>query len=63
MPFARLRSCTSLSSSNQLSLSLTSATAVPPLLWEPRRMTDGAGDESVRDFFVSYTQADRAWAE
>lgn len=26
-------------------------------------MTDGAGDGDAGDFFVSYTQADRAWAE
>jgi TIR domain len=26
-------------------------------------VTDGVGDESACDFFVSYTQVDQAWAE
>jgi tetratricopeptide (TPR) repeat protein len=32
-------------------------------VWESRRVTLSDGDRSAWDFFVSYTQADRAWAE
>ena len=32
-------------------------------VWECGRVTDGAGDGAAWDFFVSYAQADRAWAE
>ena len=31
--------------------------------WECGRVTEGAGEGPGWDFFVSYTQADRAWAE
>jgi TIR domain/Tetratricopeptide repeat len=34
-------------------------------LWEPRSVTESAGDATARgwDFFISYTQVDQAWAE
>jgi hypothetical protein len=34
-----------------------------PLLWHPLFMTDGDPGMTEWDFFVSYQQADRAWAE
>jgi hypothetical protein len=34
-----------------------------PPVWESGRVAGGARDESGWDFFVSYTQVDRAWAE
>jgi tetratricopeptide (TPR) repeat protein len=33
------------------------------LLWESGRVTHSGGDEPAWDFFVSYAQVDRAWAE
>jgi tetratricopeptide (TPR) repeat protein len=33
------------------------------LVWESGRVSDSAGDGAAWDFFVSYTEADRAWAE
>lgn len=32
-------------------------------VWESDRVTNSTGDEAARDFFVSYTQVDWAWAE
>ena len=34
-------------------------------LWKPHSVTESAGDATARgwDFFISYTQADQAWAE
>ncbi len=36
---------------------------IGPILWDCTEVTEGDGSYGNWDFFVSYTQADRAWAE